>query len=167
MAMNADTMTTPSINLSFTASAALSDNLQRVLTDLIALELVGKQIHWNIVGPNFRDVHLNLDEVVDIARAGSDEVAERMRAINAVPDGRPATVAADATVPSLPKDEITVSEGVAYVVSAIEAVVATLRGVDEDVDSEDPTSSGIVEDLIGKLEQQAWFLSAEVRKPVR
>ena len=86
--MNADTMTTPSINLSFTASAALSDNLQRVLTDLIALELVGKQIHWNVVGPNFRDIHLNLDDVVDIAREGSDEVAERMRAINAVPDGR-------------------------------------------------------------------------------
>jgi len=81
MAMNADTMTTPSINLSFTASAALSDNLQRVLTDLIALELVGKQIHWNIVGPNFRDVHLNLDEVVDIAREGSDEAAERVRAL--------------------------------------------------------------------------------------
>jgi len=126
-------MTTPSINLSFTASAALSDNLQRVLTDLIALELVGKQIHWNVVGPNFRDIHLNLDDVVDIAREGSDEVAERMRAINAVPDGRPATVAADATVPSLPKDEITVSEGVAYVVSAIEAVVSTLRGVHDAV----------------------------------
>lgn len=165
--MNADTMTTPSINLSYTASAALSDNLQRVLTDLIALELVGKQIHWNIVGPNFRDVHLNLDEVVDIARAGSDEVAERMRAINAVPDGRPTTVSAATTVPAAPEGEILTSEGVAYIVSAIEAVVATLRGVDEDVDSEDPTSSGIVEDLIGKLEQQAWFLSAEVRKPVR
>ena len=167
MAMNADTMTTPSIHLSYTASAALSDNLQRVLTDLIALELVGKQIHWNIVGPNFRDVHLNLDEVVDIARAGSDEVAERMRAINAVPDGRPTTVSAATTVPAAPEGEILTSEGVAYIVSAIEAVVATLRGVDEDVDSEDPTSSGIVEDLIGKLEQQAWFLSAEVRKPVR
>lgn len=165
--MNADTMTTPSINLSYTASAALSDNLQRVLTDLIALELVGKQIHWNIVGPNFRDVHLNLDEVVDIARAGSDEVAERMRAINAVPDGRPTTVSAATTVPAAPEGEILTSEGVAYIVSAIEAVVATLRGVDEDVDSEDPTSSGIVEDLIGKLEQQAWFLSSEVRKPVR
>ena len=165
--MNADTMTTPSINLSFTASAALSDNLQRVLTDLIALELVGKQIHWNIVGPNFRDVHLNLDDVVDIAREGSDEVAERMRAINAVPDGRPTTVSAATTVPAAPEGEILTGEGVAYIVSAIEAVVATLRGVDEDVDSEDPTSSGIVEDLIGKLEQQAWFLSSEVRKPVR
>ena len=165
--MSAETMTTPSINLAFTASAALSDNLQRVLTDLIALELVGKQIHWNIVGPNFRDVHLNLDDVVDIAREGSDEVAERMRAINAVPDGRPATVAADATVPTLPKDEITVSEGVAYVVSAIEAVVSTLRGVHDAVDDEDPTSVGILEDLTGKLEQQAWFISSEDRKPVR
>jgi len=56
---------------------------------------------------------------------------------------------------------------VAYIVSAIEAVVGTLRGVDEDVDAEDPTSAGIVEDLIGKLEQQAWFLSSEIRKPVR
>ncbi|WP_314457525.1 DNA starvation/stationary phase protection protein [uncultured Actinomyces sp.] len=165
--MNADTMTTPSINLSFTASAALSDNLQRVLTDLIALELVGKQIHWNVVGPNFRDIHLNLDDVVDIAREGSDEVAERMRAINAVPDGRPGTIAAATTVPAAPEGEILTSEGVAYIVSAIEAVVATLRGVDEDVDAEDPTSSGIVEDLIGKLEQQAWFLSSEIRKPVR
>ena len=165
--MSTETVNTPHVTLSFTASAALRDSFQRVLVNLIALELVGKQIHWNIVGPNFRDVHLNLDEVVDIARAGSDEVAERMRAINAVPDGRPATVSAATTVPAAPEGEILTSEGVAYIVSAIEAVVATLRGVDEDVDSEDPTSSGIVEDLIGKLEQQAWFLSSEVRKPVR
>ena len=84
-----------------------------------------------------------------------------------VPDGRPATVAAATTVPAAPEGEILTSEGVAYIVSAIEAVVGTLRGVDEDVDAEDPTSAGIVEDLIGKLEQQAWFLSSEIRKPVR
>ena len=165
--MSTETVSAPSIRLAFTASAALSDNLQRVLVDLIALELVGKQAHWNIVGPNFRDLHHNLDEVVSIAREGADEVAERMRAINATPDGRPATVTAAATVPVAPEGEILTSEGVVYIVSAIEAVVATLRGVDEDIDSEDPTSSGIIEDLIGKLEQQAWFISAEVRKPVR
>lgn len=165
--MSTETVSAPSIRLAFTASAALRDNLQRVLVDLIALELVGKQAHWNIVGPNFRDLHHNLDEVVSIAREGADEVAERMRAINATPDGRPATVAAAATVPAAPEGEILTSEGVEYIVSAIEAVVATLRGVDEDIDSEDPTSSGIIEDLIGKLEQQAWFISAEIRKPVR
>ena len=165
--MSSKTVKNPPVAPAFTANAELRADLQRALVDITALSLVGKQIHWNVVGPNFRDLHLNLDEVVDIAREGSDEVAERMRAINAVPDGRPATVSAATTVPAAPEGEILTSEGVAYIVSAIEAVVATLRGVDEDVDSEDPTSSGIVEDLIGKLEQQAWFLSAEVRKPVR
>ena len=69
--MSTETVNTPYVNLSFTASPALRNNFQRVLVDLIALELVGKQAHWNIVGPNFRDLHLNLDEVVGIARTGS------------------------------------------------------------------------------------------------
>ena len=64
----------------FQASSELAANLQAVLVDLIALDLVGKQAHWNIVGPNFRDLHLNLDELVHVAREGSDDIAERMRA---------------------------------------------------------------------------------------
>lgn len=161
MAMNADTMTTPSINLSYTASASLSDNLQRVLTDLIALELVGKQIHWNVVGPNFRDVHLNLDEVVDIAREGSDELAERMRAINVYPDARPSTVAAQTSVPQAPEGGVITSDAVDYIVSAINAVTTTLRDIHDSVDEADPSSSGILEDYTQRLEQQSWFLSAQ------
>ena len=163
--MSTDTMTTQSISLAFTASSTMSDSLQRVLVDLIALERVGKQIHWNVIGPNFRDVHLNLDEVVGIATAGTDEVAERMRAVKAVPDGRPTTMASMTTVPTAPEGEVLTSDGIAYIVSAIEAVVATLRGVHDDVDEEDATSGGILEDLIGQLEQQAWFLSSEIRQP--
>ena len=165
--MSTETVNTPHVTLSFTASAALRDSLQRVLVNLIALELVGKQAHWNIVGPNFRDLHLNLDEVVGIARTGSDDVAERMRAVNATPDGRPATVAASATVPVAPEGEVLTTDAVAYIVSAIEAVVATLRDVHDTIDGEDPSSSGIIEDLTVQLEQQAWVLSAEIRKPVR
>ena len=52
----------------FAASPELSANLQRVLVDLIELHLQGKQAHWNVVGSNFRDLHLQLDELVDFAR---------------------------------------------------------------------------------------------------
>jgi len=72
----------------------MSANLQRVLVDLIELHLQGKQAHWNVVGTNFRDLHLQLDELVDFAREASDTVAERMRALDSVPDGRSDTVAA-------------------------------------------------------------------------
>ncbi len=39
--------------------------LQLTLVELIALSLIGKQLHWNIAGPGFRDLHLQLDELVD------------------------------------------------------------------------------------------------------
>ena len=70
----------------FKASDVLAGELQKVLVDVTALSLVGKQLHWNITGEGFRSLHLYLDEVVDIAREASDEFAERMRAVFAVPD---------------------------------------------------------------------------------
>src|SRR5687768_1817481 len=71
----------------------VSEALQGALVDLIDLSLVAKQVHWNVVGPRFRSVHLQLDEVVDIARTHSDTVAERASALGVSPDGRAATVA--------------------------------------------------------------------------
>ena len=38
---------------------------QRFLADLIELHLQSKQAHWNVVGKDFRDLHLRLDEPVD------------------------------------------------------------------------------------------------------
>jgi hypothetical protein len=57
-----------SITARFTASEPLAGNLQRVLVDFIGLHLQGKQAHRNLVGHNFRDLHLKLDEIVDDAR---------------------------------------------------------------------------------------------------
>src|SRR5919201_4248603 len=89
----------------FQATPELGASLQRVLVDLIELHLQGKQAHWNVVGTNFRDLHLQLDELVDFAREASDTVAERMRALNAVPDGRSDTIAASTSLPQFPPYE--------------------------------------------------------------
>jgi Ferritin-like domain len=89
----------------FTASAPLETNLQQVLADLIELHLQGKQAHWNVVGTNFRDLHLQLDELVDVARAASDTIAERMRALYAVREGRSDTIAVTTTLPNYPAGE--------------------------------------------------------------
>src|SRR5580700_11040857 len=86
----------------FDAPPSLPQNLQKVLVDLIELHLQGKQAHWNLVGTNFRDLHLQLDDIVDTAREASDTIAERMRALDTVPDGRTDTVAATTSVPPAP-----------------------------------------------------------------
>lgn len=149
----------------FQASKELATNLQAVLVDLIALDLVGKQAHWNIVGPNFRDLHLNLDELVGVSREASDEIAERMRALNASPDGRPSVVAALTTLPEFPQGEISTHDAIREIVKSIEAAVGTMRKVHDQVDHEDPTTSDILHKIIEGLEQQAWFIGAELREP--
>ncbi len=149
----------------FLASDALAKNLQRVLAELTALHLVGKQAHWNIVGPNFRDLHLNLDEVVGIAREAADDVAERMRALHATPDGRPAVIAEQNSLPEFPQGEVLTHDAIDLVTAAIEATVGSMRDVHDEVDEADPTSADILHGILEKLEQQAWFISAETRTP--
>jgi starvation-inducible DNA-binding protein len=148
----------------FQASPELGANLQRVLVDLIELHLQGKQAHWNVVGTNFRDLHLQLDELVDFAREASDTVAERMRAIDAVPDGRSDTVAAATSLPLFPAYEHGTQEVVNLVTARVYATVDTIRTVHDSVDDEDPSTADILHQLIDGLEKLAWLIKSENRK---
>jgi starvation-inducible DNA-binding protein len=149
----------------FVASAELAQNLQRVHVDLIELHLQGKQAHWNVVGKNFRDLHLQLDEIVESAREFSDVVAERLRALHATPDGRSATVAKSTSLPEYPNGEVDTAETVDLITERLEDVVATMREVHDQVDEEDPTSADILHEIIATLEQYAWMVGAENRTP--
>ncbi|STZ43518.1 Ferritin, Dps family protein [Mycolicibacterium gilvum] len=146
---------------SFQASPELSASLQQVLVDLIELHLQGKQAHWNVVGTNFRDLHLQLDEIVDAAREGSDTIAERMRALDAVPDGRSDTVVATTTLPEFPAYERNTGEVIDLMTTRLYAAVGTMRAARGRADDEDPITADILHQLIEGLEKQAWLLKAE------
>jgi starvation-inducible DNA-binding protein len=146
------------------ASPDLSANLQRVLVDLIELHLQGKHAHWNVVGTNFRDLHLQLDELVDFARASSDIIAERMRALDSAPDGRSDTVAASTTLPEFPGYEHNTTEVVDLITARTYAAVDTIRSVHDQVDQEDPSTADLLHQLIDGLEKQAWLIKSENRK---
>nr|WP_194413226.1 DNA starvation/stationary phase protection protein [Microbacterium yannicii] len=151
----------------FTASETLSDNLQKVLVDLIELSLQGKQAHWNVVGRNFRDTHLQLDEIIEAARDFADTVAERMRSLHALPDGRSDVVAENTTLPEFPQGEIATNEVVDLMTERLDDVAATCRDVHDAVDEEDPTSADILHAILERVEQLSWMVSAENRTPRR
>ncbi|WP_040824791.1 Dps family protein [Nocardia jiangxiensis] len=156
-------MTTMHTATGFRASVRLSAHLQRILIDLITLQLNAKQTHWNLVGRNFRDLHLQLDEIVDLARESADTVAERMRAVHAVPDGRPTTVAADTDLPQLPPGEQNTSTIVDLMTDQLYRTAGALRTVHDEVDAEDPTTADLLHQIIGGIEKQAWMLGSESR----
>jgi starvation-inducible DNA-binding protein len=149
----------------FQASERLAQNLQKVLVDLIELHLQGKQAHWNLVGTNFRDLHLQLDSIVDVAREAADTIAERMRALDAVPDGRTDTVAATTSVPAVPSGLIGTTDIVDIITDRIYATVDTVRTVHDEVDAVDPSTADLLHTIITDLEKQAWMLQSENGKP--
>lgn len=145
----------------FVPSEAFHAHLQKVLVDLIELHLQGKQAHWNVVGTNFRDLHLQLDELVDFAREGSDTIAERIRALDGVADGRSDTVAATTSLPQYPAATHNTDDVVELVTTRIYAAVDTMRAVHDDIDKEDPSTADILHQLIDGLEKQAWLIKSE------
>lgn len=153
----------PVFHPAFQADERFARHLQQLLVDLTDLALLGKQAHWNVVGPNFRDLHLQLDEIVDAAREFADQVAERMRAVYVVPDGSAARVAAGSSLPAFPGGEVDSAVVVERITAALYAVIGTVREIHDDIDAADPTTADLLHVVTERLEQLAWMVAAERR----
>ena len=143
------------------ARQVTGDALQSTLVDLVGLSLIGKQAHWNLVGPRFRSIHLQLDEVVTAARDFSDTVAERAAALGLPPDGRPETIASAFTLPG-PKDGwVRDTEVVGVMVESLEAAITRLRERIEATEKADPVTQDLLIGITAELEKQRWMFDAE------
>jgi starvation-inducible DNA-binding protein len=147
--------------LSDASLKTVSEALQGALVDLVDLALVAKQIHWNVVGPRFRSVHLQLDEVVDTARKHSDTVAERAAALGIPPDGRAATVAVGSGIGVTPEGWVDDTTAVGALVEALGAVIARMRERVGATGEPDPVSQDIFIGITADLEKHHWMFQAE------
>ncbi|MFJ9689476.1 Dps family protein [Streptomyces bacillaris] len=139
----------------------VGEALQGALVDLVDLSLVAKQVHWNVVGPRFRSVHLQLDDVVATARQHSDTVAERASALGVNPDGRSTTVAKETAIRSVPEGWIKDTDAVKALVDALGVVIGRMRERIEVTDAPDPVTQDILIALTADLEKHAWMFQAE------
>jgi starvation-inducible DNA-binding protein len=110
----------------------------------VDLSLIGKQLHWNVVGPLFRPLHLYLDELVDDWRELADAVAERATALGFSPDG----ALADREVIHLLQQRVS---------TAVERARERMERLGE-IDS---ASEDVMIDTVRKLEEQLWMIRAQ------
>lgn len=134
--------------------------LQAALVDLTDLHLLAKQAHWNIQGPNFRALHLALDEITDEVREAADEVAERMAALGGTPDARSATVAANTGIKQLDGGILKAADVYGQMEEIIMGVSERMKANIDAVDEIDHLSADILIGTCASLEKQAWFLRA-------
>jgi starvation-inducible DNA-binding protein len=134
--------------------------LQATLADMVDLSLLGKQAHWNVVGSQFRSLHLHLDELVGIARQYTDDVAERATAIGISPDGRASTVAEMSGLPGFPEGWTSDTDTVQAVVAMLDALVKRLRQRIDETDKADLVTQDLLIEIARQLEQQHWMWQA-------
>jgi starvation-inducible DNA-binding protein len=136
--------------------------LQESLVDLIDLALLAKQAHWNVVGSNFRSVHLQLDELVATARQYVDQVAERASAIGVSPTGTAGTVAKDSGLPDYPTGWQTDKDTIQHIVDTLGMVAERLRPRIEKTESADPVTQDLLIEIAQAVEEAHWMWQAQL-----
>jgi starvation-inducible DNA-binding protein len=134
--------------------------LQHSLVELIDLGLHAKQAHWNVVGPNFRSLHTQFDEISDMARLKADAVAERLAALQVSPHGTLAAVC-ESPLEAFPLGWLPGPRAVKAMLARLEHMARTNRTRMEEIRGIDPVAETILFDLAGELEKAAWMLRVQ------
>ncbi|MEW9548752.1 Dps family protein [Nonomuraea sp. NPDC050783] len=146
--------------LSDDARNTVAECLQGALVDLIDLSLVAKQAHWNLVGSHFRSVHLQLDQVVQLARTHMDTLAERAVAIGANPDGRAATIAKSTKLAQLESGWLEDGKVVATITDVLGGISKRLYERIQQTEEADPVTQDLLIAVAQDVDKQHWMFQA-------
>jgi starvation-inducible DNA-binding protein len=135
--------------------------LESALIELVDLSLIGKQLHWTVVGPLFRPLHLHLDELVDSWRELGDTVAERAVAIGFIPDGQSAAVASASGLAPVERTALEDHVVVREITHRLADISERMRGRMDRLGELDAASQDVLIEVVRALEEQQWMLRAQ------
>ncbi|MFC6671277.1 Dps family protein [Marinobacterium aestuariivivens] len=146
------------IGIAETERKAIADGLSRLLADSYTLYLQTHNFHWNVTGPQFRELHLMFEEQYNELALAVDEVAERIRTLGAVAPGTYKAYAALSSIKEI-EDVPAAGEMVTILTEGHEQVVRTCREVLKVAQgADDESTASLVSDRMRIHEKTAWML---------
>jgi starvation-inducible DNA-binding protein len=143
-------------------SARLTELLQRQLSTCNNLHLTLKHIHWNVLGPNFIGAHEMIDPQVEAVRKFAEDVAERIAALGASPQGTPGAIIKDRSWDDYSVGRDTVRPDLAALDFASNGVIEDIRQSIYETDELDPVTQDLLIGQAGHLEKFQWFVRAHL-----
>jgi len=139
---------------------SIADGLKVLLADSYTLYLQTHNFHWNVTGPQFRELHLMFEEHYNELALAVDEIAERIRTLDVVAPGTYKAFAELANIKEVdgipPAAEMIriLTQGHEQIVKTCREVLRTAQGAD------DESSAALVSDRMRVHEKTAWMLRA-------
>jgi starvation-inducible DNA-binding protein len=140
----------------------VADLLQKQLSTYNDLHLTLKHVHWNVVGPNFIGVHEMIDPQVELVRGYADEVAERIAALGASPQGTPGAILKDRTWDDYSVGRDTAQAHLAALDLVYTGIIEDTRKSIQRLDDIDLVSQDVLIGHAGELEKFQWFVRAHL-----
>ena len=143
-------------------AASVVTLLQDRLNALNDLALTLKQVHWNVVGPNFIAVHTMIDPQVDTVRLMVDDLAERIATLGGSPAGTPGALVAQRSWDdySIGRADTQQHLGALDVVYA--GIIEAHRSAIEATEELDPVTQDMLIGQGRELEEFHWFVRAHL-----
>lgn len=142
---------------------SVAEGLKKLLADSYTLYLQTHNFHWNVTGPQFRDLHLMFEEHYTELATAVDVIAERIRTLGVA---APGTYKAFASLGSIEEVEgVPAAEEMLKILNqGHEQVVRTSREVLRTAqEAGDESTASLVSDRMRVHEKTAWMLRAMLR----
>lgn len=139
---------------------AIADGLKKLLADSYTLYLQTHNFHWNVTGPQFRELHLMFEEHYTELAIAVDDIAERIRTLGIAAPGTYRSFAQLSSIKEV--DGVPAAfDMVKLLLQGHEAVVKTCRSVLKQAqEADDESTSALVGDRMRVHEKTAWMLRA-------
>lgn len=135
------------------------DSLNRILGQTFGLYVQTHSYHWNVEGPEFRQLHALFEEQYRNLWNALDPIAERIRSIGAYAPGSLSELMALANEEPAPAHSA--AEMMDALIAAHAALTAELsQAIALAQEAGDEPSPGMLTDRLGWHEQQLWMMKA-------
>ena len=138
--------------------------LNQQLADATDLYAQTKQAHWNVIGPQFYQLHELSDQLAESIEGYIDLIAERATALGGAASG---TVRMAATASRLPEYPAGLIDGLCSVELLAEryaGYAATTRAaIDSATEAGDADTADLFTEISRGLDKHLWFLEAHLR----
>ncbi len=141
--------------------ATVVEILKTLLADEFVLYVKTRNFHWNVVAPNFHDLHKFFEGQYEALDDTVDEVAERIRSLDHFSPGALGEYLKSARLSEAPAGGLSAGAMIAALQADHEALASSLRG--DIVVAEDANDHGTADFLTALLEgheKTAWMLRA-------
>jgi len=133
--------------------------MQKVLSDIAVLNVKLHNIHWNVVGPQFVEIHEYTEKLYTGFFEDYDELAERIKMLGGFPLASMEDYLKKTSIRELASKKMNADDAFKVVYEDLDTLRSQYAALREAADSEgDFITVALAESEVGELDKELWFI---------